>query len=87
MNKKKKLRTNHIKMCFQDLLTTETTVSQAPFTIPAHQSELACLSINREGTLLATASLKGTLIRVWDTARRVLLAELRRGSDPATLYW
>ncbi|XP_045618016.1 WD repeat domain phosphoinositide-interacting protein 4 isoform X1 [Procambarus clarkii] len=69
-----------------DLLTTESTVSQAPLTVQAHKSELACLSVNREGTLLATASHKGTLIRVFDTARRVLLAELRRGSDPATLY-
>ncbi|XP_064112935.1 WD repeat domain phosphoinositide-interacting protein 4-like [Macrobrachium nipponense] len=69
-----------------DVLTTESTVSQAPLTVQAHKSELACLSINREGTFLATASHKGTLIRVWDTARRVLLAELRRGSDPATLY-
>ncbi|XP_066985367.1 WD repeat domain phosphoinositide-interacting protein 4-like isoform X1 [Macrobrachium rosenbergii] len=69
-----------------DVLTTESTVSQAPLTVQAHKSELACLSINREGTFLATASHKGTLIRVWDTARRVLLSELRRGSDPATLY-
>ncbi|CAL4160484.1 unnamed protein product, partial [Meganyctiphanes norvegica] len=69
-----------------DLLTTESTTSQAPITVQAHQSELACLSINREGTLLATASSKGTLIRVWDTARRVQLAELRRGSDPATIF-
>ncbi len=29
----------------------------------------------------------GTLIRVWDTIKRTLLVELRRGSDPATLYW
>lgn len=37
--------------------------------------------------MLATASTKGTLIRVWDTSKRHLLHELRRGSDPALLYW
>nr|CAD7412074.1 unnamed protein product [Timema poppensis] len=36
--------------------------------------------------MVATASNKGTLIRVWDTTRRAQLVELRRGSDPATLY-
>ncbi|XP_076058265.1 WD repeat domain phosphoinositide-interacting protein 4-like isoform X2 [Oratosquilla oratoria] len=69
-----------------DLLTTESTVSQAPLTVQAHQNELACLSLNRDGTDLATSSHKCTLIRVWDTSRRVQLSELRRGSDPATLY-
>lgn len=83
----KLLASTYLLIATQDLLTTESTVSQAPLNIQAHKSELACLSVNREGTLLATASHKGTLIRVWDTARRVLLAELRRGSDPATLYW
>lgn len=36
---------------------------------------------------VATASVRGTLIRVFDTTRKTLLVELRRGSDPATLYW
>lgn len=40
-----------------------------------------------QGTRVATASVKGTLIRVWDTTRKILLVELRRGSDVATVYW
>lgn len=35
---------------------------------------------------VATASRKGTLLRVWDVQQRRLLAELRRGSDTAVLY-
>lgn len=31
--------------------------------------------------------LQGTLIRVFDTQTKNLLVELRRGADPATLYW
>uniref|UniRef100_A0A1B6K8W7 WD repeat domain phosphoinositide-interacting protein 4 n=1 Tax=Graphocephala atropunctata TaxID=36148 RepID=A0A1B6K8W7_9HEMI len=69
-----------------DLAATEAGMSSAPVTINAHQGELACLSLNHQGTMVATASNKGTLIRVWDTSRRILLVELRRGSDPATLY-
>lgn len=30
---------------------------------------------------------QGTLIRVFDTQTKTLLVELRRGADPATLYW
>jgi len=69
------------------LANTEAGMSSAPVTINAHQGELACLAVNQQGTMVATASCKGTLIRVWDTSRRIQLVELRRGSDPATLYW
>ncbi|XP_022185258.1 WD repeat domain phosphoinositide-interacting protein 4 [Nilaparvata lugens] len=69
-----------------DLLNTEAGTSTAPVTVNAHNGELACIALNQQGTMVATASCKGTLIRVWDTVRRNRLVELRRGSDPATLY-
>ncbi|CAN8002975.1 WD repeat domain phosphoinositide-interacting protein 4 [Ixodes scapularis] len=69
-----------------DLSATEPSSSLSPVTIPAHQNEIACLALNQTGTMLATASQKGTLIRVFDTFKRTLLVELRRGTDPATLY-
>ncbi|XP_022649419.1 WD repeat domain phosphoinositide-interacting protein 4-like isoform X2 [Varroa destructor] len=56
-------------------------------TINAHQNELECIALNQSGTMLATASQKGTLIRVFDTARSsAQLYEFRRGNDPATMY-
>lgn len=65
----------------------EATSSSAPIILNAHQGEITCLALNRPGTLLASASSKGTLIRIWDTVRKTKIVELRRGSDPATLYW
>jgi len=65
----------------------EETSSSAPAIINAHQGNISCLAINRLGTLIASASSKGTLIRVWDTCHKTMVAELRRGSDTATLYW
>lgn len=62
-------------------------ISNAPVWIAAHKGELGCISLNQHGTRLATASHKGTLIRVWDTVSRNQLVELRRGSDIATVYW
>ncbi|KAI5099792.1 WD repeat domain phosphoinositide-interacting protein 4, partial [Silurus meridionalis] len=69
-----------------DLSNTKPGTSSAPFTINAHQSEIACLALNQPGSVVASASQKGTLIRLFDTITRDKLVELRRGTDPATLY-
>ncbi|XP_014279828.1 WD repeat domain phosphoinositide-interacting protein 4 isoform X2 [Halyomorpha halys] len=69
-----------------DLANTEAGISSAPITINAHQNEIGCLSMDQQGALIATASTKGTLIRVWDAYKRILIAEFRRGTDPATVY-
>ena len=60
--------------------------NQATTTISAHQSQIACLSMNRDGSLLATASIKGTLIRIYRTSDSMLIQELRRGSEKAEIY-
>lgn len=43
-------------------------VSSAPLTVNAHQSPLAAIDINQQGTMVATASQVGTLVRIWDTS-------------------
>ncbi|XKL64917.1 hypothetical protein PGB90_005003 [Kerria lacca] len=69
-----------------DLCSTDVSSSSAPVTINAHRSDLICLAINQKGTMIATASSMGTLIRVFDTIKRQRVHELRRGSDNAFLY-
>jgi len=56
------------------------------FSVQAHQSPLGCLELNCLGTRLATASEKGTLVRIIDAECGTLLHELRRGSDYSQIY-
>ncbi|KHG14601.1 WD repeat domain phosphoinositide-interacting 3 [Gossypium arboreum] len=46
----------------------------------AHDSRIACFALSQDGQLLATASTKGTLVRVYNTVDGSLLQEVRRGS-------
>lgn len=54
--------------------------------INAHNSSLAAISVSMDGKLVATASNKGTLIRIFSTADGTKLREFRRGTDPAKIY-
>ncbi|KIY61345.1 WD40 repeat-like protein [Cylindrobasidium torrendii FP15055 ss-10] len=54
--------------------------------IQAHKSPIALLSINPSGTLLATASDKGTVIRVWSVPGAEKLYQFRRGTREAKIY-
>jgi WD40 repeat protein len=44
--------------------------------IMAHDSRIACFSLTQDGQLLVTASTKGTLVRVFNTADGTLLQEV-----------
>src|ERR1700753_2880272 len=54
--------------------------------IEAHQSALSSLSVNNTGTMLASASEKGTIIRVFSIPSGERLFHFRRGTLPAQIY-
>ena len=54
--------------------------------IEAYDENLACMEMNSDGSILACASDKGTLIRLYNTENGVLLHELRRGIDKANIF-
>ncbi|CAL8461731.1 g1262 [Coccomyxa elongata] len=54
--------------------------------IQAHTSALACIALSQDGKMLATASERGTLVRIHSTTEGTKLQELRRGADPACIY-
>lgn len=53
--------------------------------IKAHKSSIRCLTLNRSGTLIASASETGTIIRIHSTRSTALLFEFRRGLDRADI--
>ncbi|KAK2988956.1 hypothetical protein RJ640_026224, partial [Escallonia rubra] len=54
--------------------------------ISAHDSQISCLTLTMDGLLLATASTRGTLIRIFNTMDGTRLQEVRRGVDKADIY-
>ena len=56
------------------------------YKIQAHDSKVACISINRDGSLLATSSDKGTIIRIFMTMNGEKISEFRRGTKSVSMY-
>ncbi|KAF2772888.1 WD40 repeat-like protein [Teratosphaeria nubilosa] len=54
--------------------------------IQAHQAPLSCIALNNDGTLMATSSEKGTVIRIFSIPDGKKLYQFRRGSMPARIY-
>ena len=54
-------------------------------TIPAHDSKLAYLALNKDGKILATASDKGTIFRIYNVSDGIKLTEFRRGTKNAQI--
>ncbi|KAJ1675002.1 Phosphatidylinositol 3,5-bisphosphate-binding protein [Spiromyces aspiralis] len=54
--------------------------------IPAHSTAITALAVSPSGSRVASASEKGTLIRVFNTVNGQLLHEFRRGVDRAEIY-
>jgi autophagy-related protein 18 len=54
--------------------------------IEAHKSPLSVLSLNSNGTLLATASDKGTIIRIFSIPNGTKLYQFRRGTYPSRVF-
>lgn len=52
-----------------------------------HEDSLSALALSHNGKYVATASQKGTLIRVFSTTDGNKVSELQRGSDPATAFF
>lgn len=65
-----------------DLANTE----KSAIEIMAHEAAVSYMVLSNEGTKIATSSIKGTLIRVFNTENGILMHELRRGANHANIF-
>lgn len=77
---------NYVAPSSGEVLVFDTVSLKAVNVIEAHRSPLCCVALNSEGTLLATASETGTIIRVFSVPRGQKLYQFRRGTYPSTIY-
>jgi len=69
-----------------DLVVYDATQMQKVCIISAHKSALSCIQFNYSGKMIATASDKGTVIRVFSSQVGDLLYQFRRGTYPVHIY-
>jgi autophagy-related protein 18 len=69
-----------------DVLLFDTLNLSALNVIQAHKTPIACLALNSTGTMLATASDKGTVVRVFSVPDAKKLWQFRRGSSSARIW-
>jgi len=69
-----------------DVLLFDALSLQVVNIVQAHKSPVSNVAINSEGTMLATASDKGTVIRVFSIPNARKLYQFRRGSYPARIF-
>lgn len=69
-----------------DVIIFDTNLLQPVCVIEAHKSALAAISLSADGSLLATASDKGTIVRVFSVFSGAKLYQFRRGTYPTRVY-
>ncbi|EDK38642.2 hypothetical protein PGUG_02740 [Meyerozyma guilliermondii ATCC 6260] len=69
-----------------DVIIFDTDSLQPLCVIEAHKSALAAISLSSDGRLLATASDKGTIVRVFSVSTGAKLYQFRRGTYPTKVY-
>ena len=77
---------SHIPPTSGEVLIFDAQKLEAINVVEAHRSPLSCITINQEGTVLATASDKGTIVRVFSVPDGHKLYQFRRGSMPARIF-
>ena len=55
--------------------------------INAHDSNISFLSLSHDGNLLGTSSIRGTLIRIFNTSNGEMIRELRRGAKTSLIHY
>jgi len=69
-----------------DVVIFDCSLLQPISVIEAHKTRLSAIALSMDGTLLATASDKGTIVRVFSVETGNKLYQFRRGTYPTKIY-
>lgn len=69
-----------------DVILFDLKTLQPTMVIEAHKGQIAALALSFDGSLLATASEKGTIIRVFNVESGVKMYQFRRGTYPTRIH-
>lgn len=76
----------HVPPTTGEVLIFDTVKNVSVNVVEAHLSPLSCIAFNNEGNMMATASDKGTIIRVFSIPDANKLYQFRRGSMPSRIF-
>jgi autophagy-related protein 18 len=76
----------HVAPTTGEVLLFDAVKLEAINVVEAHRSPLSSIAFNNEGTIMATASDKGTIIRVFSVPDAHKLYQFRRGSMPSRIF-
>lgn len=86
------VQVRHMEVLEQDIekskvFVRKLQISKNNNTIKAHDHYISCIAMSNNGDLMATASIHGTMIRIWKTTTREVSSEFRRGSQPTQIRY
>lgn len=77
---------NYVAPTAGDVLIFDALALKPVNVVEAHKAPLSCIALNSDGTILATASETGTIIRVFSVPQGRKMYQFRRGTYPSTIY-
>ncbi|ODV86620.1 hypothetical protein CANARDRAFT_27048 [[Candida] arabinofermentans NRRL YB-2248] len=78
------VNTQHVRN--GDVIIFDAKSLQPTSVIEAHKTPLAAIALSKDGLLLATASDKGTIVRIFSVTTGIKLYQFRRGTYPTKIY-
>nr|WIL04993.1 WD40 domain-containing protein [Cedratvirus duvanny] len=78
-------KTGYVQVRFETEVSSSEEMNLNGPVFKVHDHKIGFLCLNKEATLLASASSQGTIIKIFNTLGRNLVTKLRRGKDPAKI--
>jgi len=83
--RRREVSRSSIMVSFFHLLQVIVVDKSIDLVIPAHDTEIGAMAVNPDGTLIASASQRGHIIKIYSTDGGEVVQELKRGNQKAEI--